>query len=207
MFTGIVTDLGHVVRIARDPAGVHDTRLDIETAYDGASIPIGASIACNGACLTVVETAAHRFSVEASDETLDKTTIGDWSEGTKVNLERALGLGDELGGHLVTGHIDGIGTVETVTPVGEDSARWVFRVPEALGRAIAPKGSVAIDGVSLTVNEVEDLAAAGTQFSVNIIRHTREVTNFGHLGVGDRVNGEIDLIARYVQRLLQGNRQ
>ncbi len=206
MFTGIVTDLGHVVRIARDPAGAHDTRLDIETAYDGATIPIGASIACNGACLTVVETAAHRFSVEASDETLDRTTIGDWSEGTKVNLERALGLGDELGGHLVTGHIDGIGTVVSVTPVGEDSARWVFQIPDALGRAIAPKGSVAIDGVSLTVNEVEDVAGVGTRFSVNIIRHTREVTNFGHLGAGDRVNVEIDLIARYVQRLLQGDR-
>ncbi len=206
MFTGIVTDLGHVVRIARDPAGAHDTRLDIETAYDGATIPIGASIACNGACLTVIETAAHRFSVEASDETLDRTTIGDWSEGTKVNLERALGLGDELGGHLVTGHIDGIGTVISVTPVGEDSARWVFQIPDALGRAIAPKGSVAIDGVSLTVNEVEDIAGVGTRFSVNIIRHTREVTNFGHLGAGDRVNVEIDLIARYVQRLLQGDR-
>ncbi len=206
MFTGIVTDLGHVVRIARDPAGAHDTRLDIETAYDGATIPIGASIACNGACLTVVETAAHRFSVEASDETLDRTTIGDWSEGTKVNLERALGLGDELGGHLVTGHIDGIGTVVSVTPVGEDSARWVFQIPDALGRAIAPKGSVAIDGVSLTVNEVEDVVGVGTRFSVNIIRHTREVTNFGHLGAGDRVNVEIDLIARYVQRLLQGDR-
>ncbi|MDJ0895703.1 MAG: riboflavin synthase [Alphaproteobacteria bacterium] len=206
MFTGIVTDLGNVVRIARDPAGAHDTRLDIETAYDGASIPIGASVACNGACLTVVETTAHRFSVEASDETLNKTTIGDWSEGTKVNLERALGLGDELGGHLVTGHVDGIGTVVSVTPVGEDSARWVFQVSDALGRAIAPKGSVAIDGVSLTVNEVEDVAGIGTRFSVNIIRHTREVTNFGHLGVGDRVNVEIDLIARYVQRLLQGDR-
>ncbi len=205
MFTGIVTDLGAVAALERPTAGERDTRLTLSTGYDVSGIALGASIACNGACLTVVDTAPGRFAVEASAETLHRTTLGAWKVGTPVNLERALRLGDELGGHIVTGHVDGVGEVLSIEPAGADSTRWEFQVERALGRGLAEKGSVAIDGVSLTVNHVADLEVDGravTRFGVNIIRHTRAVTNFGSLVPGSRVNVEIDTIARYVQRLL-----
>lgn len=197
MFTGIVTDLGRVREIeapgADRPA---DRRFVFQTAYDTSEIAIGASIACSGACLTVIETGPDCFAVEASAETLSKTTLGGWVAGTAVNLERALRLGDELGGHLVSGHVDGLATLVSTRPEG-GSTRLLFEAPEALARFIASKGSVTLDGVSLTVNEVE-----GRRFGVNIIPHTAEVTTLGRLGPGDRVNLEIDLLARYVQRLL-----
>lgn len=193
MFTGIVTDLGRVRSIRNEG----DTRIEIATAYDTAAIPIGASIACSGVCLTVIDRAAGWFAVQASAETLSCTTLGDWREGTPVNLERALRLGDELGGHLVSGHVDGVGTILSITPEG-DSRRFLFDAPAALARFIAPKGSVAIDGISLTVNEV-----SSSRFGVNIIPHTWTVTNLGAARPGDRVNLEIDLLARYVARLME----
>ncbi len=168
----------------------------METAYDLAGVEIGASIACSGACLTVVGTSDGAFAADVSAETLSKTTLGDWREGTAINLERPLKMGDELGGHLVTGHIDG--TAEVLERRAEgDSWRFRFRVPAALAPFIAAKGSVALDGVSLTVNEVE-----GDAFGVNIIPHTASVTSFGGLQQGQRVNLEIDLMARYVARLI-----
>jgi riboflavin synthase len=194
MFTGIVTDLGRLA--ARDDADGGGLRLGIETAYDLATVEIGASIACSGCCLTVVEKGDGRFSVEVSAETLSKTTLGDWQPGQAINLERSLKLGDELGGHLVYGHVDGVATVEAIEPDG-DSLRFVFSAPQELARYLAPQGSVALDGVSLTVNEVET-----ARFGVNIIPHTARVTSFGALAVGDRVNLEIDMLARYVARLL-----
>lgn len=193
MFTGIVTDLGRV----RSIADVGDTRIEIATGYADDSIAIGASIACSGVCLTVIEKAPGWFAVSASAETLACTTIGDWRDGTPVNLERALRVGDELGGHLVSGHVDGVGRVVTITPDGA-SRRFVFEVPDALARYFAPKGSVALDGISLTVNEVD-----GSHFGVNIIPHTLTVTTLGEAAVGDRVNLEIDLLARYVARLME----
>lgn len=193
MFTGIITDVGRVRSIARDG----DTRFEITTAYDMTSVDIGASIANSGVCLTVIETGADWFAVQASGETLSKTTLGAWAEGTRVNLERALKVGDELGGHIVSGHVDGVGEVVSVADEGE-SKRFVFRVPAELKNFMAPKGSVAIDGVSLTVNEV-----AGDTFGVNIIPHTQQVTLFGEYRVGTRVNIEIDMLARYVARLLE----
>lgn len=193
MFTGIITDLGRVRSIETEG----DTRIEIETTYETGLISIGASIACSGVCLTVIERALGWFAVQASAETLSCTTLGDWRAGTPVNLERALRLGDELGGHLVSGHVDGVGTILSITPEG-DSRRFVFEAPPPLARFIAPKGSVAIDGISLTVNEV-----AGGRFGVNIIPHTWTVTNLGAARAGDRVNLEIDLIARYVARLME----
>jgi riboflavin synthase len=199
MFTGIVTGLGDVRAITPIGRG-QDMRLVIGVPAgwaDMASIPIGASIACNGCCLTAVELGADWFAVTASAETLSKTTLGGWQAGTRVNLERPLKVGDELGGHIVAGHVDGLGEVIAATP-DQGSTRWRFRVPGGIARYIAPKGSVAIDGVSLTVNEVE-----GDTFGVNIIPHTAEVTGFGLLKVGDRVNIEIDTVARYVARLTE----
>ena len=193
MFTGIVTDLGRVRSIRTEG----DTRIEIETAYDMTAVPIGASIACSGVCLTVIDRASGWFAVQASAETVSCTTLGEWREGTPVNLERALKLGDELGGHLVSGHVDGVGTILSITPEG-DSRRFLFEAPPALARFIAPKGSVAIDGISLTVNEV-----TGDRFGVNIIPHTWTVTNLGAAQPGDRVNLEIDLLARYVARLME----
>jgi len=193
MFTGIVTDLGRVRRIERSG----DTKYTIETRYDTAGIPLGASIAHNGCCLTVIETGPDTYVVQASAETLAVTTLGGWTEGTSVNLERALAVGDELGGHIVSGHVDGIAEVVGRHEDGE-AVRFVFAVPPDLKAFIAPKGSVALDGVSLTVNEVED-----DRFGVCIIPHTLEVTTFGTLAVGDRVNLEIDMLARYVARLLE----
>ncbi|MBE1236816.1 riboflavin synthase [Phaeovibrio sulfidiphilus] len=192
MFTGIITDLGRVRAVDRSG----ETRFTFSTAYDTSTIPLGASIACNGCCLTVVDTDADGFSVQASAETLSKTTLGGWTEGTPVNFERALCLGDELGGHIVSGHVDGVAEVVDLRPDGE-SVRFTFRVPDDLKQYVAPKGSVALDGVSLTVNEVD-----GALFGVNIIPHTLSVTTFGSLKAGDRVNMEIDMLARYVARLL-----
>jgi riboflavin synthase len=162
---------------------------------DTASIALGASIACSGCCLTAIEVGRDWFAATASAETLSKTTLGGWAPGSRVNLERSLRVGDELGGHIMAGHVDGVGEVLSATP-DHGSTRWVFRVPAALARYIAPKGSVAVDGVSLTVNEVD-----GATFGVNIIPHTAAVTLFGGLRVGDRVNVEIDTLARYVARL------
>ncbi len=199
MFTGIVTGLGEV-RAITPIGGGQDMRLvvGVPTGWaDMATIPLGASIACNGCCLTAVELGPDWFAVTASAETLSKTTLGVWQTGTRINLERPLKVGDELGGHIVSGHVDGLGEVLSATP-DQGSTRWRFRVPGAIARFIAPKGSVAIDGVSLTVNEVE-----GDTFGVNIIPHTAEVTGFGLLKVGDKVNIEIDTVARYVARLAE----
>jgi riboflavin synthase len=192
MFTGIVTDLGRVKRMRHGELA----DLTIATAFDTSAIPLGASIACSGACLSVVAIAPGEFSVQASAETLACTTIGSWEPGTPVNLERPLRAGDELGGHLVSGHVDGIARIVERRPEAE-SVRFVFEVPEELDRFIAPKGSVALDGVSLTVNEV-----SGTRFGVNIIPHTLSCTNFGAAVPGQRMNLEIDVIARYVARIL-----
>jgi len=193
MFTGLVTDLGRIQRVDRKG---DDVRLTIGTAYDLNSVEMGASIACSGACLTVIEKGDSWFAADVSGETLSKTTLGDWAEGTRINLEQSLCLGDSLGGHLVTGHVDAVASVVEVRPDGE-SLRFVIGIPDGYNGFIAPKGSVALDGVSLTVNEVED-----ARFGVNIIPHTAEKTTFGTLAPGDRVNLEVDLIARYVARLL-----
>ena len=197
MFTGIITGLGSVRAITTQGQGA-DMRLEIQTPWpETASIPVGASIACCGCCLTAVELGPDWFAVNASAETLSKTTLGQWVVGTSVNLERPLKVGDELGGHIVSGHVDGVGRVLSATP-DHGSTRWRFEVPRPLARFIATKGSVAIDGVSLTVNEVD-----GATFGVNIIPHTAEVTKFGHLKPGDAVNIEIDTVARYVARLTE----
>lgn len=193
MFTGIVTDIGEVKELEKRG----DLRARIATRYDTNGIDIGASIACSGVCLTVVELGADWFDVEISAETLDKTTLGRWEAGTRINLERALKVGDELGGHIVSGHVDGLARIVEMTPEG-DSMRFVFDAPEALARFIAEKGSVTLDGTSLTVNEVD-----GTRFGINIIPHTQEVTTWGNVKVGDDVNLEIDTLARYVARLAE----
>lgn len=193
MFTGLVTDLGRIQRVDRKD---DDVRLIIETEYDLDTVEMGASIACSGACLTVTEKGGNWFAADVSGETLSKTTLGDWAEGTRINLEQSLCLGDSLGGHLVSGHVDAVASVIDVRPDGE-SLRFVIGIPDGYTGFIAPKGSVALDGVSLTVNEVED-----ARFGVNIIPHTAEKTTFGTLTPGDRVNLEVDLIARYVARLL-----
>jgi riboflavin synthase len=198
MFTGIVTDIGEV--LAAEPReGLH--RLTIGCRYDGASITQGASIACSGVCLTVVAAGVENgrtwFAADAAAETLSVTTIGTWRSGKRINLERSLKMGDELGGHLVAGHVDGLSEVlarEELT----DSARFSLRAPAALARFIAPKGSVALDGVSLTVNEV-----SAETFSVLIIPHTLSVTTLGGLQAGDKVNLEADMMARYAARLLE----
>ena len=197
MFTGIVTALG-TVRDIRPLGGSADMRLTITAPWpDTASIPIGASIGCSGCCLTAVEIGPDWFSADASAETLGRSTLGRWRPGTRVNLERSLRLGDELGGHLVSGHVDGVGDVVSAAPE-HGSTRIVFRVPTDLARFIAVKGSIAVDGVSLTVNEV-----ANDAFGVNIIPHTAAVTSFGSLRPGDAVNLEIDMLARYVARLAE----
>jgi riboflavin synthase len=196
MFTGIVTDVGQITAV--QPGGQSgDRRFTIRTRHDLAPVPMGASIACSGCCLTVVEKGADWFAVEASRETLDKTHLGDWEQGRRINLELSLKLGDELGGHLVYGHVDGIGRIVSLTPEG-GSVRFVFEAPADLARFIASKGSIAVDGISLTVNEVE-----GNRFGVNIISHTQAVTTLGTAAPGQRVNLEVDMLARYVQRLLE----
>lgn len=191
MFTGIVTDVGRV-RSVRETN--RDRRYEIETAYDTAGIDLGASISHAGCCLTVVEKGEGWFAVEVSAETLSMTTLGDWGEGAPVNLERAARLGDEMGGHIVSGHVDGVGEVLSVEPEG-GSHRVRIRAPRPLHRLIAPKGSIAVEGVSLTVNEVED-----DVFGLNIIPHTFDVTTLGGLKAGSRVNLEIDMLARYLAR-------
>ena len=197
MFTGIVTALGTIRDVAPIGNG-HDMRLVITAPWpDTASIALGASIACSGCCLTATEVGPDWFAADASAETLACTTLGRWQPGTRVNLERSLRLGDELGGHIVSGHVDGVGT--TLSAVRENaSTRWRFRVPHELARFIAVKGSVAVNGVSLTVNEVD-----GDTFGVNIIPHTEAVTSFGQLAPGEAVNIEIDMLARYVARLAE----
>lgn len=191
MFTGIVTDVGRVQSVADRG----DRRFVLATSFDMDKVDIGASISCAGCCLTVVEKSPGRFSVDASAETLSVTTLDEWREGTEVNLERALRLGDELGGHLVSGHVDGVGQVVSVREEGA-SHRILFEAPQEIARFIASKGSIAVDGVSLTVNEVD-----GRRFGVNIIPHTWIETTFRRLAAGSRVNLEIDLLARYVARL------
>ena len=193
MFTGIVTDMGRVRRVEK----TGDTRFEFATSYDTGEIEVGASIACSGACMTVIDKGNGWFAISASEESLACTTMRDWREGTPVNFERSLRLGDEMGGHIVSGHVDGLATLVSKTPEG-DSVRLVFEVPEDLKQYVAPKGSVALDGVSMTVNEVE-----GRRFGVNVIPHTQEVTTLGRLAPGDRVNFEIDMLARYVARLLE----
>jgi riboflavin synthase len=192
MFTGIITDVGRVVAVERRG----DTLFTIGTLFDMDTVALGASIACSGCCLTVIDKVPGRFTVSASAETLSKTTLGSWTEGTEVNLERALCLGDELGGHIVSGHVDGVAEVISAAPEG-DSWRYVFQVPDAFAKFMAPKGSVALDGVSLTVNEV-----GGSRFGVNIIPHTRQCTTFRVLSPGDRMNFEVDMLARYVARIM-----
>ena len=191
MFTGIITDMGRVRAVEHRG----DLWARIGTGYDTATIEIGASIACNGVCLTVTATGGDWFDVDISAETVSKSTLGDWREGSVVNLERALKVGDELGGHIVSGHVDGVAEILSTREEG-DSTRYLFRAPDALARFIAPKGSVALDGTSLTVNEVE-----GATFGVNIIPHTKSVTTWGALQAGGRVNLEVDTMARYVARL------
>ncbi len=193
MFTGIVTDMGEV--IALEKRG--DLLARIATHYDTSGIDIGASIACDGACLTVVALSDGWFEVDISAETLDKTNLGTWAKGTRINLERALRVGDELGGHIVSGHVDGLAEVVSVKDEG-DSTRVQLRAPDGLARFIAPKGSVALNGTSLTVNEVE-----GAVFGINFIPHTKDVTTWGTVAVGDQVNLEVDTMARYVARLAE----
>ena len=194
MFTGIITDLATITDVTPGQAA---RRFRVATAFDMHGVALGASIACNGCCLTVVEKGAGWFAADASQETLDKTTLGTWAAGDKINLERPLRLGDELGGHMVLGHIDG---VATVTAVGDQagSRRLTIKPPLGLAKFVAAKGSVTLDGVSLTVNEVDDAS-----FGVNIIPHTQAVTTFGQLRVGSQLNMEIDTLARYVARLMQ----
>lgn len=194
MFTGIVTDIGEVMETERRG----DLRARIGTGYDVGGIDIGASIACDGVCLTVIalgRTPRGWFDVEISAESLSKTNLDTWVPGKRINLERALKVGDELGGHIVSGHVDGIAEVVRVTPEG-DSKRVTLRAPHALAGFIAPKGSVALNGTSLTVNEVD-----GVEFGINFIPHTQKATTWGAVAVGDRVNLEVDTMARYVARL------
>jgi riboflavin synthase len=198
MFTGIISDIGRLREIRHNEGG-GDRRLVIETGYDTAALAIGASVACGGPCLTVVETGPGWFAVDVSGETLARTTVGDWRAGGRINLERALCLGDELGGHLVSGHIDGVGELLKRQKDGE-SERMTFAAPGELMRFIAVKGSIAVDGISLTVNEV-----GGRDFGVNIIPHTLAATTLGEIEPGSAVNLEIDLVARYVARLNEGN--
>ena len=196
MFTGIVTDVG-TVRKAEQRG---DLRLVIGTAYDLATVDLGASISCSGVCLTVVDKGEDWFAVDVSGETISKTAADHWREGARLNLERALRLGDELGGHIVTGHVDAVAEVVDVASEG-DSTRIGVRVPESLGPMIAPKGSITLDGVSLTVNTVED-AGDSTLLTVNIIPHTAQHTTLGEIKPGQQLNVEIDVLARYIDRML-----
>ena len=193
MFTGIITDVGRIVALQQEG----DLRARIETGYDTAGIDMGASIASDGVCLTVVGLGPDWYEVQISAETVDKTNIGSWQVGKRVNLERALRVGDELGGHIVSGHVDGVAEVIGITDEG-DSTRVTLRAPQSLARFIAPKGSVALNGTSLTVNDVD-----GCDFGINFIPHTKDVTTWGDVRMGDPVNLEIDTLARYVARLAE----
>lgn len=197
MFTGIITDIG-TVRSAEQKG---DLRLVIGCGYNMAGVDLGASIACSGACLTVVDKGADWFAVDLSAETVSKTASGLWQEGARLNLERALRLGDELGGHLVTGHVDGLGEVRAMSEEG-DSWRLTIAAPRDLGQALASKGSVTLNGISLTVNEVRD-EGDETVFTVNIIPHTWHHTTLNGVSVGTRLNVEIDILARYLKRMGQ----
>ncbi|HEX5238111.1 MAG TPA: riboflavin synthase [Sphingomicrobium sp.] len=202
MFTGIVTDVGTV----RNAEQRGDLRLVIATGYDMNSAELGASIACSGVCLTVVDKGEDWFAVDLSGETMSRTAADGWREGSKLNLERSLRLGDELGGHIVTGHVDAVGEVVGVCPEG-DSQRLGISVPRALGPMIAPKGSIALDGVSMTVNDVRDAEDGTTHFSVNIIPHTAQNTTLGGAAQGRQLNVEVDVLARYVERMLAARSQ
>ncbi len=191
MFTGIITDVGRIAKLEK----TGDLHARIETGYDTGGVDIGASIASDGVCLTVVTLGKGWYDVDISAETVSKTNLGDWRVGHEVNLERALKVGDELGGHIVSGHVDGVAEITAMADEGE-STRLSFKAPAVLAKFIAPKGSVALNGTSLTVNEVD-----GDTFGVNLISHTKEVTNWGAAKVGDKVNLEIDTLARYVARL------
>jgi riboflavin synthase len=196
MFTGIITDVGTIESVE----GRGDTRLVVRTAYDTQTVDLGASIACSGVCLTVVDKGPGWFAVDVSGETISRTAGDQWAQGRRLNLERAMKLGEELGGHIVTGHVDGVAEVVGICPEG-DSKRIGFRVPGELAPFIAPKGSITVDGVSLTVNQVEDQADGSTHFAVNLIPHTQAVTTLGGLEPGQAVNIEIDVLARYLQRM------
>ena len=197
MFTGIITDIGHIERV--EDRG--DLRVVIATTYDMDSVALGASIACSGVCLTVVDKSRGQFSVDVSAETRRRTAKGQWQAGRRLNLERALKVGDELGGHIVTGHVDAVGTIVSRDSEGA-STRFGIRVPRDIAPYVAPKGSVALDGVSLTVNDVRD-EPEGTIFFINVIPHTAEWTTFGTAAAGDELNIEIDVLARYLARMRQ----
>ncbi|HET7282439.1 MAG TPA: riboflavin synthase [Sphingomicrobium sp.] len=197
MFTGIVTDVGTV----RSAEKRGDLRLKIGTSYDLGTVDLGASISCSGVCLTVVDKGQDWFAVDVSGETISKTAADHWLEGAKLNLERALRLGDELGGHIVTGHVDAVAQIVGTCPEG-DSTRIGISVPVELAPMIAPKGSVTLDGVSLTVNEVREAEDGSTHFAVNIIPHTAQNTTLGNLRQGQQLNVEVDVLARYIDRML-----
>ena len=197
MFTGIITDVGRILAVEQRG----DLRLRIGCRYDMSTVDLGASIACSGTCLTVVDKGDDWFAVDLSAETLGRTAAGLWAEGGRLNLERALRLGDELGGHIVTGHVDGVGTVEAVAPIGDSLRIAVIAGPE-IESYVAPKGSVALDGVSLTVNDVETLSE-GVRFCINIIPHTAAETTFSEIAAGRELNIEIDVLARYIGRMME----
>ena len=196
MFTGIITDIGTITAV--EMRG--DLHVRIACAYDTGTIDIGASIACSGACMTVVELGPDWFAVDISAESVSRTPPGRWKVGTRLNLERSLRVGDELGGHIVTGHVDGVGTVASVSEEG-DSHRFEIHAPKELAPYLAAKGSIAVDGISLTVNSVTDEADGRARFGLNIIPHTNSVTTMGGLKAGDGVNLEIDVLARYLGRM------
>jgi riboflavin synthase len=200
MFTGIITDIGRIRSVEQNG----DLRLAIACGYDMAQVDLGASIACSGVCLTVVDKGEDWFAVDVSAETTSRTARDMWVEGARLNLERALKVGDELGGHIVTGHVDGVGEVEAVAEIG-GSTRITVIAPDEVAPYIAPKGSVALDGVSLTVNEVESLSD-GVRFAINLIPHTAGQTNFADIQPGRQVNIEIDILARYLGRLMDYRR-
>lgn len=202
MFTGIVTDVGTVRSVQQRG----DLRLQVQTGYDLDTVDLGASIACSGVCLTVVDKGEDWFAVDVSAETVSRTAADQWREGARLNLERSLRLGDELGGHIVTGHVDAVAEVVGVCPEG-DSTRIGVSVPRTLGPMIAPKGSISLDGVSLTVNDVRDADDATTHFSINIIPHTAQNTTLGEIKPGRQLNVEVDVLARYIDRMLAARAQ
>lgn len=198
MFTGIITDIGRIENVEQRG----DVHLKVASGYDMDSVEIGASIACSGVCLTVVEKGADWFAVDVSAESLSRTAPGIWAKGARLNLERALRVGDELGGHIVTGHVDGVGQLVSATPQG-DSTRIIIAAPAALAPSLAPKGSITVDGISLTVNEVEDQPDGSVHFGINVIPHTAQMTTLDSLPVGRFFNLEIDVLARYLARMQQ----
>ncbi|WP_199554512.1 riboflavin synthase [Sandaracinobacteroides hominis] len=200
MFTGIITDIGEIAEIQQRPG--EDLRAVIRTGYDLSGVALGASIACSGVCLTVTSKSADSFSVDISGETVSRTASAHWAAGARLNLERSLKVGDELGGHIVTGHVDGVGRIEAMDAV-DGSTHIAIRAPAALAPMIAPKGSISVDGISLTVNGVEDQPGGDAIFHLNIIPHTAQNTTLGSSKAGDEVNLEIDVLARYLDRMQQ----